>query len=109
MSTELPESAGVTISLIRYLYDDLAQDAGGPLHVILDDGNVADWIIDSHGPDRYAHLWSSDFERYADPGADTSEQRRQAIQVTCERIMELLRPMSEQHRRDVINAFWKER
>lgn len=108
MSADLHGNTGVIISLIRYLYDDLGQDAGGPLHVILDDGNVADWVIDGCGPDRYTYLWDGTFEAYADAGDDTSERRRQAIQVTCEKIVELLRPMSEDQRRDVINAFWKE-
>jgi hypothetical protein len=96
-----------TVQLIRHLYVDLGQDAGGPLHIILDDNNVADhWLRDDDS--RYAHLFSGDFERYADPGTDVSMERKNAIRDTCEQILTLLRSMTEQQRHDAINEFWKD-
>lgn len=96
------------VGLIRHLYVDLGQDAGGPLHIILDDGNVADhWLRDDH--DRYGYLSDGTFERYSEADQDISYQRKRAIRDTCEQILTLLRPMTEQQRRDAINEFWKGR
>lgn len=110
-SREWAQAAHVeVVELIRHLYVDLGEDAGGPLHVILDDGNVDDhWLGNDLGYDRYAHLFDGGFERYADEGADTSMERKNAIRDTCEQILTLLRPMTEQQRRDAINEFWKDR
>ena len=96
-------------SLIRYLYVDLEQSMGGPLHVQLDDGNLGDyWVGEVANRDRFNYLWNGDFERWSEAGDDVSEQRKQAIQTTCEKILELLRPMSEQQRSEVCNRAWKE-
>jgi hypothetical protein len=99
------------VRLIRHLYVDLGQDAGGPLHVVLDDGNVGDFWLHAgphtDGYDRYGYLFNGDFARWSQAGDDVSLKRRNAIRDTCEQILALLRPMSEQHRRDAINEFWK--
>jgi len=96
------------VRLIRHLYVDLDQAAGGPLHIILDDSNVDDSDLDYCAqPKNYEYLFNGDFERWAQAGDDVSLERRTAIRDTCEQILTLLRPMSEQQRRDAINEFWK--
>lgn len=94
-----------TTKLIRHLYEDLGQTVGGPLHVILDDGNVDDIFI-GDDPTRYEHLFSSAFEFYADPDEDVSMDHREAIRDTCERILVLLRSMPVSDRKAAIRQFW---
>ncbi len=102
---DIPSSDRVywVVRLARYLYGDLGQTTGGPLHIQLDDGNLDDrWI--QPNPDRYAYLWNGEFESYAQAGDDVSENRRRAIEDTCERILALLRLMPEVERRVAYSA-----
>lgn len=90
-------------ALVRRLYVDLGQSTGGPLHIILDDGNVDDhWLADDE--DRYAFLFDGRFEEYAQAGDDVSAERKQAIRETCEAILAELRPMSVSERSAAVRA-----
>lgn len=93
--------------LIRKLYHDLGQATGGPLHVELDDMNLCDEDLTPQH-DRYNYLFDGRFDAYAYAGDDVSYSRKQAIQDVCERILALLRPMSEPERRAVVRQFWEE-
>lgn len=74
--------------LVRHLYVDLGQSTGGPLHIVLDDGNVDDqWLAED-----------------AQPGEDVSEGRRREIRDTCELILAVLRRMSLPERRVAVRA-----
>jgi hypothetical protein len=96
------------VHLIRHLYVDLDQNMGGPLHVQLDDGNLGDyWVGEEANRGRYDYLFNGDFERYSQAGDDVSGKRKVAIHDTCERILALLRPMSEADRHAAIDEFQK--
>lgn len=79
--------------LVRRLYVDLEQSTGGPLHIVLDDGNVDDhWLAEDDT--RYAFLFDGRFEAYAQAGDDVSDERKQAIRDTCNAILAELRPLT---------------
>lgn len=88
---------------VRHLYVDLEQSTGGPLHVVLDDGNVADEFL-TERDDRYAFLLDGRFEQYAQAGEDVSTGRKVAIRETCEMILAGLRWLPESERRVAIAA-----
>lgn len=91
-----------TAELIRRLYEDLGQDTGGPLHWMLDDMNIDDEQFenkrDSYPGDLYAYLWDGRFDRHAQAGEDTSDERKQAIEDTCRLIWASFERMPESHR-----------
>lgn len=90
--------------LVRHLYVDLGQSTGGPLHIVLDDGNVDDqWLAEDDGS-RYAFLFDGRFEDYAQAGEDVSIGRRREIRDTCELILAVLRRMSLPERTAAVRA-----
>lgn len=93
-------------ALVRRLYVDLDQSAGGPLHIVLDDGNLDDhWLGEDET--RYAYLFDSRFEEYAQAGEDVSDERRQAIRDTCEAILTVLRSMTLSERSMAVRAAYE--
>lgn len=97
------ETATWVAGWVRHLYVDLEQSTGGPLHVVLDDGNVADEFL-TEREDRYAFLLDGRFEQYAQAGEDVSTGRKVAIRETCEMILAGLRRLPESERRMAIAA-----
>ena len=102
-----PEILGAA-ELVRRLYEDLGEGTGGPLHWMLDDGN----IYDDQMPDAdeqakiFAYLWSGDFKKWSLAGADVSTERRQAIQDTCRGILHAFDRMNEAERTCVLAWHW---
>lgn len=97
-----------TVQLIRRLYVDLEQPAGGPLHVQLDDGNLGDyWVGEEANRGRYGYLFDGSFERWSQAGDNVSHERKCAIRDTCEAILVLLRQMDETGRHAAVSLFWK--
>lgn len=96
--------------LIRHLYEDLRQSTGGPLHVVLDDGNIGDDTIEYYlRPDKqqelYGYLWDGSFGKWAQAGDDTSDELKRDIEQTCKRIIELFNEWPEGYRAAAI-AWW---
>lgn len=102
-----PEILGAA-ELVRRLYEDLGEGTGGPLHWILDDGN----IYDDQMPDAdeqvkiFAYLWNGDFKKWSQAGADVSAELRQAIQDTCQGILYAFDRMGEAERTCVLAWHW---
>jgi len=95
-------------ALIRHLYVDLGEGMGGPLHVQLDDYNLADEFLHV-GAEQYTYLHDGAWARYAQAGDDTSPQRRDDIELTCRRIVELLLLIpTEAERRRIASASYRE-
>jgi hypothetical protein len=93
------EDVLVTAELIRRLYEDLECPTGGPLHAMLDDMNIADEQVENEDVDRACeYLFDGSFERYAQAGDDTSDERKNAIKETCRMIIWSFRQMPESHR-----------
>lgn len=90
--------------LVRHLYVDLGQSTGGPLHIVLDDGNVdGRWLAEDDGS-RYAFLFDGRFEDYAQAGENVSLAHRREIRDTCELILAELRRMSVAERHEAVTA-----
>lgn len=87
--------------LIRHLYVDLEQYAGGPLHIVLDDHNIDDEFLTEQG-DRYAYLFDGRYERYAQAGDTVTLAHREAVRDTCEQILAILRRLSVEDRMNAI-------
>lgn len=91
-----------TAELIRRLYEDLGQSTGGPLHWMLDDMNIDDGQFErkreGYPDDLYTYLWDGSFDRYAQAGEDTSDERKEAIEDTCRLIWTSFDRMPESHR-----------
>lgn len=84
--------------LIRHLYEDLREYTGGPLHIVLEDGNVEDHDVEWCGrPGAYDYLFDGSSRRYAPPGSDDTS-REQDIVRTCNRIIELFMQWPEAFR-----------
>ena len=102
-----PEILGAA-ELVRRLYEDLGEGTGGPLHWMLDDGN----IYDDQMPDveeqvgLFAYLWNGDFKKWSQAGADVSIGLRQAIQDTCRGILYAFDRMNEAERTCVLAWRW---
>jgi hypothetical protein len=104
---EFPADASPTAQLMRRLFVDLGQSTGGPMHIVLEDGNVEDHSLDYCASDaNMAYLSNGQLEQWAQAGDDVSDQHKQAIRDTCAEITALLRPMTEAQRRKAINEFW---
>lgn len=89
----------VAAELIRRLYEDLGCPTGGPLHWMLDDMNIDDGQFENADIDKLcAYLFDGSFERWAQAGDDTSDERKNAIKETCALILHALRDMPESHR-----------
>lgn len=92
------------LELMRKLYVDLRQSTGGPLHVQLDDWNYHDdcWTP-KYLAGIYDHLRDPvQLERW-NRGADVD-----AIIACCDRIIELMREMSEPERLSALAWHWGE-
>jgi hypothetical protein len=97
----------VTAELIKRLYEDLGCPTGGPLHAMLDDMNIADDQVEREDIDKAcAYLFDGSFERWAQAGDDTSDERKNAIKETCALILHAFRGMPESHRAAAIA--WRE-
>lgn len=93
------EEVLVTAELIRRLYEDLDCWTGGPLHAMLDDMNIDDGQVANTDIDKEcAYLFDGSFERWAQAGDDTSDERKNAIKETCALILHAFRGMPESHR-----------
>lgn len=89
----------VTAELIRRLYEDLGCSTGGPLHAMLDDMNIDDEQVANADIDKAcAYLFDGSFERWAQAGDDTSDERKNAIKETCALILHSFSQMPESHR-----------
>jgi hypothetical protein len=78
------EEVLVTAELIRRLYEDLGCPTGGPLHWMLDDMNIDDEQVENADLDKICeYLFDGSFERWAQAGEDTSDERKNAIKETC--------------------------
>jgi hypothetical protein len=100
--------------LIRRLYVDLGESTGGPLHWMLDDGNLGDEefehnLVDGdiflirHQVHLFAYLYDGTFDRYAQAGDDVSVEHKDAIADTCREIFLLLRTVPESERSRLIS------
>lgn len=88
-----------TAELIRRLYEDLRCLTGGPLHWMLDDMNIDDEQVEGADLDEICgYLFDGTFERRAQAGADTSDERKNAIKDTCGLILASFLQMPESHR-----------
>ena len=102
-----PEILGAA-ELVRRLYEDLGEGTGGPLHWMLEDGN----IYDDQMPDAdeqvkiFAYLWNGDFKKWSQAAADVSTELRQAIQDTCRGILYAFDRMNEAERTCVLAWHW---
>lgn len=97
----------VAAELIRRLYEDLGCPTGGPLHAMLDDMNIDDGQVANTDIDKAcAYLFDGSFERWAQAGDDTSDERKNAIKETCALILYAFSQMPESHRAAAIA--WRE-
>lgn len=102
-----PEILGAA-ELVRRLYYDLRECTGGPLHWMLDDGN----IYDDQMPDPqrelklFEYLWNGDFVRWQQAGDSTGVEHRQAIQDCCRGILYAFKRMNEAERTCVLAWHW---
>jgi hypothetical protein len=89
--------------LIEHLYEDLGQDTGGPLHWMLDDGNLSDDQLGDRDPIGYWHglfdyLHDGTYNRHMQAGQEASPGELLEIQHTCEAILIAFRGMTENAR-----------
>lgn len=89
--------------LIEHLYEDLGQCTGGPLHWMLDDGNLSDDQLGDRDPVGYWHrlfdyLHDGRFNQWAQAGDEATPEKLLEIQHTCEAILIAFRGMTESAR-----------
>ena len=95
------EEVDECLTLMRKLYVDLRQGAGGPLHVQLDDWNYHD---DCWTPKYLAGI----YDYLHDPAEKRWNHDVAAIIECCDRIIELMREMSEWERLSALAWHWGE-
>jgi len=100
MPVTADETTLAAAHLIEYLYEDLGQDTGGPLHWMLDDGNLSDDQLGDRDPVGYWHglfdyLHDGTYNRHAQAGQEASPEELLEIQHTCEAILIAFREMTK--------------
>lgn len=98
-----PEILGAA-ELVRRLYHDLREGTGGPLHWMLDDGNIYDdQMPDPESESKlFEYLWNGDFAKWSQAGDDVSSEWCQAIQDCCRGILYAFDRMNEAERTCVL-------
>jgi hypothetical protein len=84
-------------ALIDRLYGPLEQRTGGPLHAMLDDGNIEDGDVERYLADgeRYAYLHDGRYRRWAQAGDAVHDEHLAAIAHTCDAILHLFDGMTQ--------------
>lgn len=87
MSTETRPTTDQVIPLVNELYGLPGAEVGGPLHVVLDDGNLETYFIQSCIDDKPMHSYSAE------------------VLVLSKRIAEAMLQMTMTQRRKVYRSF----